>query len=151
MDQSPKELLKLTTIIHAFLTVPIIVMGVWVYYHNTSNPLLIDNNPMLLYIPLGIMMVAIIAGRPLYNKILQQNKASTFERKMQAFMKATIARDAIFEAAGLIACTFAYLTGNNTLLLLIGIIVLQFYINRPSKEKIENDLRASKEELKTLD
>jgi divalent metal cation (Fe/Co/Zn/Cd) transporter len=151
MDKSPKEFFKLTSIIHIVIAIPMVLMAIGVYYYNTSNQLLIDDNPMLLYIPLGIMMVAIIAGRPLYNKILQQNKTSTFERKMQAFMKATIARDAIFEAAGLVACVFAYLTGNNTLLLLIAIIILQFYINRPSIEKIENDLRASKEELKALD
>ncbi|HNP18548.1 MAG TPA: hypothetical protein PKL31_08955 [Fulvivirga sp.] len=151
MDKSPKEIFRLTSLIHAFLAVPITVIGLLIYYNIVSNPAPLEDDPLFLYIPIGIMMVAILGARPIYNKIIASQLQSSFIVRMNAFLRATIIRDALFEAAGMAACVFAYLTGNNTLLLLIAIIVLQFFINRPSKQKIENDLRATKEELKELD
>ncbi len=151
MNRSPKELFRLTSLIHAFLAIPITVIGLLIYYNIISNPVLLENDPLFLYIPIGVMMLAIIGARPIYNKILEPHLKSSFSTRMQTFLRATIIRDAFFETAGLVTCVFAYLTGNDTLLLLIAIIVLQFFINRPSKHKIENDLRANKEELKELD
>ena len=96
------------------------------------------------------MLVAIIMARPLYTKALSSIKSKSFDEKLSALMTALIIRMAPFEAAGFLAAASAYITGNNTILLLVLIILIQFYTNRPTLLKVQNDLNATRDEIDSI-
>lgn len=151
MDNSPKSKFKTITIIHWAILAPMIMFGAFSYYKNLELPSgEMKGTDTIVYIPVILMFVAIYAGRFLYNNTLKQAEGKPFNDRLMTFTTATIIRDAIFEMAGIAAGVAAFVSGNNTILLLLPIIVLQFWINRPTHLKVETDLRATREEMSEL-
>jgi hypothetical protein len=150
-SSSPNQILKRIQVLHAAVAVPLVVFAGIVYYlNNAEQTELTEDMKIFVYLPLGFMVISILLARPLYYNLLKKSKGKPFIERLNALMVATLTRDAIFEAAGLFAGVSSMVTGNNTTLFLVPIVVLQFYINRPTLFKIENELSATKEELSSL-
>ncbi len=151
MAQSAKNTLKISRIIHWALLAAPVLLGIFVYLFIQNNAALGDESLQeLIYLPLVFMLVSIVGGRFLFQKILGSVKDKGLEEKLQLFLKASIVRNALFEMTGLVTAVVAFLTGNSTILLLIPIIALQFITNRPSLQKVEIELMLSREEVDSL-
>lgn len=152
MDNSPKSKFNTISIIHWAILVPMILFGAFSYYKNLELPSAAEvETNTIVYIPVILMFLAIYAGRFLYSNTIKQAEGKPFNDRLMTLTTATIIRDAIFEMAGIAAGVAAFVTGQNTILLLIPIIVLQFWINRPTLLKVETDLKATREEMAELD
>lgn len=150
-SSSTKQKFKTIQLIYMGMLVPMILFSVFVYYTNFSSGIVPEQDQNIwLYIPFGVMLVAIIMARPLYTKALSGIKSKSFDEKLSTLMTALIIRMAPFEAAGFLAAASAYITGNNTILLLVLIILIQFYTNRPTLLKVQNDLNATREEIDSI-
>lgn len=148
---SAKSILRVTKLIHWVLLLPPVMFGALVYLLIQSGSIPTDSTSQeLTYIPLVLMIVAIISGRFLYTKIMATYTGKTLQQKLQLYMKATIVRDALFEMVGLVTCLVAYATGNSAIILLIVIIALQFSTNIPSAAKLEREGVLSREEIDQL-
>ncbi|MEQ8927862.1 MAG: hypothetical protein RLO81_18745 [Fulvivirga sp.] len=151
MDKKAISLYKTIRLIHWALLTPMLLFAVFAYISNLGADRSDQKGlEVLIYLPLFMMVMAITAGRFLYSRNIAKSRGKVFNTRLQIFMTATIIRDAFYEAAGLTAGVAAYITGNNTILLLIPIILLQFYASRPTHLKIENDLEATRDEMKAL-
>ena len=150
-NSSAKQKFKTIQLICMGMLMPMILFSGFVYYTNFTLGTPPETEPNIwLYLPFGLMLVAILMARPLYTKSLKNLEGKTFDEKLSALMTALIIRMAPFEAAGLLAAVSAFVTNNNTILLLVLIILIQFYTNRPTLLKVENDLRATHEEIESI-
>ncbi|MTI41563.1 hypothetical protein [Fulvivirga lutimaris] len=150
-NSSAKQKYKTIQLIYMAMLVPMIVFSGFVYYSNFKAGNMASTEPNIwLYLPFGLMLMAILMARPLYTKALQNTEGKTLDQKLSVLMTALIVRMAPFEAAGLFAAASAYITGNNTILLLVLIILIQFYTNRPTLLKVENDLKVTREEIESI-
>lgn len=150
-NPSAKQKYKTIQLIYMAMLVPMIVFSGFVYYTNFTAGNIASQEPDIwLYLPFGLMLIAIIMARPLYTKALQTIKGKTLDQKLSVLMTALIVRMAPFEAAGFLAASSAFITGNNTILLLVLIILIQFYTNRPTLLKVENDLKVTREEIDSI-
>ena len=150
-NKAAKQKYKTIQLIYMGILVPMILFSVFVYYTNfTSGTAPEEGQNIWLYIPFGVMLAAIIMARPLYTKNLGNLKSKSIDQKLSALMTALIIRMAPFEAAGFLAVASAYITGNNTILLLVLIILVQFYTNRPTLLKVQNDLTLTREEIESI-
>lgn len=150
-NSSAKQRFKVIQLVYMAMLVPMIVFSGFVYYTNFTSGNIASQEPDIwLYLPFGLMLIAILMARPLYTKALQKTEGKTLDQKLSALMTALIIRMAPFEAAGLLAAVSAFITGNNTILLLVLIILIQFYTNRPTLLKVENDLKVSREEIDSI-
>lgn len=152
MSTTAKTKLQTASIIHWALVIPMMLFGAFCFYKNT----LIDTHAkeeltILIYLPLLLMVIAIIAGRFFYQNTLKNIEDKSLDDKLQHLTTAIIIRGALFEMAGITAGVASFLTGNNVILLLVPIIILQFYINRPTLLKVETDLKATRDELDQFD
>ncbi len=144
------QIFKTTQLLHIALGVPIAVFGTFVYFYLQQQGASPGEPDILFYMPFGFMIIAILAGRPLFYSTLKKAKGKPFEERLQVFMQAMILRNALFEASGLFAAVVALISGNATLLLLSAIVLVQFFILKPTAAKLKNDIDASDSELKTL-
>ncbi|QSE96178.1 hypothetical protein [Fulvivirga lutea] len=151
MNRNPKVLYKTAGLIHWALLIPMLFFSIFTFINNVSGSQMKNSGlDQLIYIPMLLIVVALTLGRFLYANTLSKAKGKSFYERMQAFMSAMIIRDAFFEVAGIAAAVVGFLTGNNLILLLIILIVIQFYLNRPTYLTIENDLKATRNEMEIL-
>ena len=151
MESSPKSKFKTITLIHWVILIPMVLFGVFSYVKNTEMPIPKEEGlNVVIYLPMILMLVAILGGRALYINTIKQAEGKPFNQRLMTFTTATIIRDAIFEIVGIAAGVASFVTGNTVILLLIPIIILQFYMNRPTLLRVENDLSATREEMQEL-
>lgn len=150
-NSSAKQKYKTIQLIYMGMLVPMILFSGFVYYTNFTLGTTPDQEQNIwLYLPFGLMLIAILMARPLYTKTLNGLEGKSFDEKLSTLLTALIIRMAPFEASGLMAAISAFVTGNNTVLLLVLIILIQFYTNRPTLLKVENDLKATREEIDSI-
>ena len=94
----------------------------------------------------------IMAAHRIYGKRITeiQNSDMKLTGKLEAYRAALVMYMALSEGGGIFAVIVYYLTANQWLLIVVGVVLLSMLLKRPEKSKIFNELQLSSEEQAEL-
>ena len=115
----------------------------------------ITDNPETDTFLIAVIVIAagcMLAAHRVYGKRINeiQNSAMTLTGKLETYRAALIVFMALSEGAGIFAVIVYYLTANQWLVIVIGVVLLTMLLKRPEKSKIFNELQLSSEEQAEL-
>jgi len=90
------------------------------------------------FIPLGYFLYGA--------KCKQSSNLNTLDEKLILYRTATMLRLMLFESGGFISLIAYFLTGSNQYVVLLGIVLIAFLINKPSKHRAISDLQLNEQE-----
>jgi len=90
------------------------------------------------FIPLGYFLYGA--------KCKQSLNLNTLDEKLILYRTATMLRLMLFESGGFISLIAYFLTGSNQYVVLLGIVLIAFFINKPSKHRAISDLQLNEQE-----
>lgn len=140
---TPSGFLRIITIIHFALIFGVVAFG-GILYLLSYNPTLNwnESGEVFFYAVPILAVVCVLFGNILYKSRLDKLKeVSNLRDKLMEFQTASIIKYALLEGATLFSLV-AFLQMNNLLYLLIaGVLVVYNLFQRPTKERIINDLK----------
>jgi len=102
---------------------------------------------IFIYIVPSLYAIAVAAGTSIFKKKLPVIKMNpVFVEKLSAYRAVYILRFALMEGACLFAIIVYLITGRQMFLLLAVLCILTFFVLKPSKSKLVNELELSSEE-----
>jgi hypothetical protein len=136
----------------ALLFVQLITASV-IYYVNQSTSVVVDfeyENILIFIIPV-VMLVGIISGQIFARKIVEKNKQKELlEDKLNAVRSAIIIRLASIEGPSLFAIIGYFISNNTIFLAMAGVGMVYFYLQKPTREIIINDVELNTKEIERL-
>lgn len=103
-------------------------------------------DPLFLVVP-AVYFCSIFAGRFIFQKLTASLEGkATLKEKLDGYQTALIVRDALFEAPSLFAIVAFLTSGNLFYFIYTGFAVASMISLRPTREKIEDELKLSFEE-----
>ena len=150
-----KETLRAIRIFFYTLIIGMLLFSIVVSALNfLKKPQIIDKAESDIFLIVVIVMAAgcIMAAHRLYGKRINeiQNSDMKLTGKLEAYRVALVLFMALSEGAGIFAVIVYYLTANQWLLIVIGVVLLSMLLKRPEKSKIFNELQLSSEEQAEL-
>lgn len=141
-NEVPKSFIRTISMLHIAILIAMIAFTLFVYY--TGDQLKIDAYPdgnIFLYIVPIASIVAYFASSTIYkNAINKIPKKLPLQNKLARFQSASLIKYAILEAPVFLAL-IAYLQSSYALFLTIAMaLLLYFYSQRPTEEKIKKAL-----------
>lgn len=139
---TPALFLKTITIIHFALLFGIILLGGAIFLV-TVNPTLNwkDTNELFYYAVPTLAIACIVAGRILYkNQLDKISKITDLRHKLMGFQTASIIKYALLEGASLFGIVAVMQTENLFYFVIVGVLVVYNFSQRPTKERVINDL-----------
>ena len=147
-QSTPGSYLKLLTVIYSALFAGQLLFAVLVFMLKNSTIIDFKNtrDPFLFVVPF-MALGAIIGGNFLFKKTLTEATGKeTLKQKLMVYQTAVIIKSALLEGPSWLGI-FVYIQTSNFLYLIIsGVLMLYFLTQRPTKDKIENDLNLSYED-----
>lgn len=154
MVQSRQANIKSLTFIHTALTMGQLLFAGLTFYltsTRTITPDLALNEAFKFVVP-GIVIIGIISSNGLFKTLIKSAKGKqNLSEKMAAYQTASIIRWAMLEGPSLFAIVCYLLTGNYKFLLMAGAVIAVFIMNKPSKDKLVQDLELNQSESIELD
>lgn len=150
---SPKNFLKLMTIIHLALFMgQVIFAAVVVFLVNNGSFHSKAGNDSLFYLAPFISALSIFIGSFLFRKLMNRVKViEILNKKFAFYLVASIARYAFAESVSLFCIVCYLLSANYIYLGILMVNVLYFIIIRPNKFKMLDDLKLTIEESADMD
>jgi MFS family permease len=144
-ELTPAKYLKINTVIHLALISGVALFSVIAFGLIESRELRWnDTGDIFFFIVPIAAILGIVAGNILYKKGLESLiDKNTLKEKLTGFQTALIIKYAFLEGPSLIGVVAFFNTGNLLYLLISGVLIIYFFFQRPSKEKIMNDLELS--------
>ncbi len=146
---TPKGFIKGISIFHFALFVGQIFFAIFAYTQNGDTKVKFTNtdaDDQFIYVIPIIIITGVFASNFIYKKLLTSilNKTSLKE-KLTNLQTALLIKYALIEGPTLLVI-FIYMNyGNLFYLLIAGGLLVYFYMLKPTKEKIENDLQLNNE------
>ena len=118
------------------------------------EPSITDKVEIDIYLTVVMVIAAgsMMAAHRIYNQRINEIQSSAMKLigKLEAYRAALILFMALSEGGGIFAVIVYYLTANQWLLIVIGVVILSMLLKRPEKSKIFNELQLSSEEQAEL-
>lgn len=150
---SAHQQFRILKIVYTALPVMVALFGIAVLVINYVTPAAnIDQPEIWYYAAPALLVFSIPASSLLFNNITQGIKGADvpLNRKLATYQTAVIVKAALLEAPALLACIAAFLTGRIVILLVIPLVLLLFFINRPTLYRLESDLELTRDEVDQL-
>lgn len=146
-----QEYFQALSILHASLMLgQILIAGIIYFFANAEKEPVSGTQATgqgWVYLVGGLTIVGVLANAQLFNtRIRLLKEGNNLNTKLAGYRSALVTRYAILEFPSLIAIIAYYLTNNLLLLIFTGLIILLFFIYRPTKERLIADLELSPEE-----
>jgi hypothetical protein len=153
-ELNSKEYIKILSLIHTALFMGQLILGGVFIFLNLSGQLAIEGADLLevfqLVVP--IVMLGVIYGgewvRKMRLKTCKEKKE--LNEKLDEYRTAIIIKYALLEASSLLALIAYLMTSNYLFLSLAGIGLIVFFNNRPSLQKIIDELELNDSEKSLL-
>lgn len=146
-------MIQIINIIHGALIVfPLAFAGVAVYINETA-PMASENMSFLSYVAIGLLIIAFPLSSILFKSNIRNSSATQkkLPRKIAAYQTAHLIRMAVFEGCGLVAAVAVLQTGNYYNLGVLAVVLVMFFVLRPTPSKIALDLGLSSDEKLALE
>jgi hypothetical protein len=99
------------------------------------------------YVLLAMLVVGLTASQMIPKMLIGKIDPSLpLKNKMPKYLSAVILRSACLELPGLFACVVTFITGETYLLLLVPLLLILFYVYRPTTNSIAEELNLTHEE-----
>lgn len=150
-NQTPSLILKQITIIHLALIAGQVLFGIVVFAIAKQQPHSPKNDALIYVMP------AMAVGCFLASMLLPKNMISTIKSdqpllaKLKLYQAAFIIRMALLEGPSLFGIVCFLLTNNIVFISISAALVLYAMYQRPTRQKIEDDLNLGYEEKAELD
>jgi len=104
------------------------------------------------YLTLGLLIAGVVASQIVPKQLIRGlNRSLPLRHKVPKYSMLVITRLACLELPGLFACTGAFITGEITYLFAVPLLLVMFYVYRPTKEGLAADLNLTSEEKRLLE
>lgn len=143
-----KSFLTSLNIIYFALVFAMASFGVVVLFLNYSGNVTAEVDVefalILRYILIALLPVSLGAGYFLFKQLTSSIDTSlSLKEKLFKYQTAVLIRSASFEFAGMLGCVCALITADSSFLLFTGIIIVMFFLFRPTVYSITTDLNLS--------
>ena len=144
-ELTPAKYLKINTVIHLALISGVTLFSVIAFALIENRELRWNDTDDIFFFIVPIAAISgIILGNILYKKGLESLvDKNSLKEKLTGFQTVLIIKYALLEGPSLIGVVAFFSTGNLLYLLISGVLIIYFFLQRPSKEKIMNDLDLS--------
>jgi len=148
-----KEKLKSLTIVHWALVAPVVGMGAFVLYLNSTSPVgEAEDIAVFQYLPGGSLIFLWPSSLFIYQRLVRAIPENlSLDQKLLRFQSAHLVRMAAIEVVGMLAAVVSFVTTTNENLLIIAIVFGLFFSNQPTKQRIVQDLKLNQGEQVELD
>lgn len=148
-----KQYLLQLQLIYGTQAMTLLVFGIVAYFISSSKESqTVQSENILVYILAGIVIISLSAAHFVFNLLIRKidNKIS-LKSKLQKYQSAMLIRSAVLEFPGLFAGVVCILSGNLLPLMGVAIILIVFFLLRPSIGGIIQDLNLSTSEKIVLE
>jgi hypothetical protein len=147
IPQTPKDYLKIITIIYLGLFAGILLFSVAAFAITPQKGMILDaSNVFVLVVPI-VAIMGIAFSVVLYKQQLKAAIAKpTLKEKLMNYQTAFIMRFAALEGAAMFSIVAYLKTGNLFCLVITAVMLAIFLIFRPTKDRICNDLNLGYDE-----
>lgn len=154
MPQQPIANVKALSVLHFSLFIGQVMFAFMAGYliYSTSFEPVITNDEQVLVLGAGVIglsLTLVIAAFVLFKKKVEKislNPAVVTE-KLTAYRASSIIRWAMLEVPTILTIVVYLLTGNEVLLIVVGVLMLVFYYAKPRISKTAQDLGLTEEEI----
>lgn len=150
-NQSPPLILKQITIIHLALVAGQILFGIVVFAVGKQHPHNSKNDALIYVMPamaIGSFIVSMLLPKNMISNIKSEQPLLA---KLKLYQAAFIVRMALLEGPSLFGITCFLLTNNVVFISISAALVLYAIYQRPTRQKIEDDLNLGYEEKAEFD
>jgi len=154
MNPTSKSVLSGINIIYFAQMMMIVLFSAVVFYLNTTGNIASDPELALImrYVLCVVLPIGIGAGYFIFKQFMSAIKPTlSLREKMGKYQTAVLIRAACFELPGLLGAVAVMMTGDISLLLFTGIIIVLFAMVRPSIYTITTDMNLTQAERTTLE
>ncbi len=157
MNQSTsKSVVNALTMIYFSLVMVMAAFGLIVLYLNYTGGISTDADPafaqLLRYILFAVLPIGLLSGYFIFKKIIATIPSTTsLKGKLGYYQNAVLIRSACFELPGIVGGVAALITGDNSFLLFTALVVVMFFLVRPTVYTITADLNLTSQERAILE
>lgn len=144
-----KSFIKTLVLIHASMCLSLLVFVGYTFLQNGNFLATTNANSIFIYVIPVIAMAGYFGSKFVYNNLIQNlPQEEPLNKRLQRYQMATIIKYALIEAPAFLALGIYYTEGN-ALYLVIGLSLLVYlFFQRPTQEKLKNELPLRLEEEK---
>lgn len=152
-QSTSKQYLFQLQLIYSAQAMTLFVFGIVAYFIATSTESeSIQPENILIYILAGIVIFSLSAAHFVFNVLIRKiDQNLSLKPKLQKYQSAILIRSAVLEFPGLFAGVVCILSGNPLPLMGVAIILVVFFLLRPSTRGIIQDLNLSTQEKIVLE
>lgn len=148
------SVIKTINIVYLSIVLVMVMFSLFVFYQNSGNEVEsadMEFATMLRYVLFVFAPMGVIAGYFIFRKLTSAIPPSaSLREKLFRYQTAMLIRSACLEVPGLIGAVFAFISKDNSFLLITAIIVVLFGLLRPTVYGITSDLNLSPTEASQL-
>lgn len=144
---TPNGFVKTLSIIHLALLSGLIIFLIIAYTQNKEWLLNINDTSDVFFFIAPILAVGgILAGNFLYDKQIDAlSTKNSLREKLTGFQTASIMKYALIEGPALLAIVSSMNSGNLFYIIIAVALIVYFFFQKPTKEKIESHLKLNSE------
>ena len=154
-QQTTKSYFKMLSIIHLFLVLGIVLVGLVVTFIITDfqHP---DNDSglakLFVYLVPGVVIVGIVASNMISTfKLNALKDSSDLNLKLKGYSEILIIRYMLLEFPSLFALVVVFMTSNIIYLMYAGLLVILLVIKKPTRKSAVADMQLNQQEIAVLD
>lgn len=140
--QKKKVSLKSIQIMHVFLCLGVVFVGIFLGDFSAEEWRLEAGNNNELMLIVGLPVVAMVIGQVIFNKQIEDaNTLESFEEQLQAYQSAHIIRIALLEGVAMFIAVYTQFSGELVPLMMFLILIGRMGFLFPTKARIEKELK----------
>jgi hypothetical protein len=151
IEQTTGAYFGMLTTLHLAMLMGQVIFALVVWYLVSSGQVAAENSQLndvfRLLVPL-VIVGGLIGSRYMARARLRAIAVqSSLKDKLAAYRTLFVIKLAMLEAPALLAIVACLITGHDLYLALAGLVILIFFISRPTKYKVGSDLKLTREEM----
>lgn len=148
-----KQYLFQLQLVYGAQAMTLLVFGLVAYTISSSKGAQIyQGENTLVYILAAVLIASLTAAHFLFNLLVRKiDKQPNLKSKLQKYQSAVLIRSAVLEFPGLFASVICILSGNLLPLMGVAVILIVFFLLRPSVRSVIQDLNLSTQEKAILE
>ncbi|WP_046757016.1 hypothetical protein [Kordia jejudonensis] len=140
---TPNKFVQTLTIIYmALLSGLLFFMAIVFFQFDGAMTPTFDTSDTLLLVYPVIAVGAILGSQTIFKKLLASAESKpSLKAKLASYQTASIIKFAMIEGPAFFGIILSMITGNTAFMAIAGVLVLFLMLQRPSKTKVESDLK----------
>src|SRR5690606_1016406 len=144
---TPKTFLKTLSVLHLIIFAGILLLASYIFsLDNNATLNVFPKNDIFFYIVPALALLCFIGSNFIFKTYLNSiTTNNTLKGKLSGYQSASLIKYALIEAPAFLAIIMFMNEGNLYYMIIAGVLIAYFFMLRPSKEKIINDLNLNME------